>query len=276
MPPYAELIGDPVAHSKSPDIHLFWLEALGIHGDYGRRRVEKGGLASYFAERLADPDWQGCNVTAPLKEAVLGHLDTLSAEALAVGAVNLVRNMSGKLVGDNKDRAGIAEAIPPELVEGKSILLLGAGGAASAAMLHLLRSRAAEVRLAARSLEKAQKVAAYAGGALPIRIVPMTDLGAFAGADGLVNATPLGMAHAPMPAELIQAVARLAPGAFVFDMVYAPLETHLLKEARRSGHFAIDGLSMLVGQADPSFQAFFGRTPPRSRDAELRRELERR
>ena len=116
MIPYAEVIGDPIDHSRSPELHRFWLEALEIEAEYRRSRVTLEGLGDYLAGRREDQAWRGCNVTAPLKQAVLPFLDGLSAAAEAIGAVNCVHRKGERLLGTNSDVDGIAEAIPRKAV----------------------------------------------------------------------------------------------------------------------------------------------------------------
>ena len=111
MPPYAEVIGDPIAHSKSPQIHRHWLQQTGLDGDYRATRVSREGLAGYFAERRADPDWRGCNVTIPHKENVAPLIDDVASDAAAIGAVNCVIREGDRLVGYNSDVNGIAAAL---------------------------------------------------------------------------------------------------------------------------------------------------------------------
>ena len=133
--PYAEVIGDPVAHSKSPLIHGFWLDRLGLGGEYRRAHVRSDGLADYFAARRADPAWRGCNVTIPHKQAVLAHVDWIDPTAAAIGAVNTVVPENGVLAGYNTDAVGFLEPLQP-LLERRHLFrmarILGTGGAARA------------------------------------------------------------------------------------------------------------------------------------------------
>ena len=135
--PYAEVIGDPIAHSKSPIIHQFWLRKLGFEGDYRSTRVTAQGLGDYLETRRSDPDWLGCNVTMPHKVAIAPRLDGLFEGAKATGAVNLVKNVDGKLAGSNTDLRGFAEPFREEIDERGTAALIGAGGAARAAFIAL-------------------------------------------------------------------------------------------------------------------------------------------
>ena len=251
MPPHAEVIGDPIAHSKSPAIHNFWLGKLGIDADYGATRVTD--LRAFFDARRRDPDWRGCNVTAPHKQAVIPFLD----EASPIGAVNCIVRDGDRLVGLNTDVDGIREALglsptsttkAGEQASLDKIVLIGAGGAARAVAVALPGCEIASI-----TRRNMDEVALIRGATL------------------IINATPLGMAHAgPMPEALLAALPSAAPGATVFDMIYHPLDTLFLQAARRAGLRTVDGLTMLTGQARQAFRLFFGAEPPAKHDRELR------
>jgi shikimate dehydrogenase len=244
MPAYAEVIGNPIAHSKSPAIHLFWLKKLGLEGDYRATLVTD--LNAYCEARRGDPDWRGCNVTAPHKAAAIPLLD----EAGPVGAVNCIVREGDRLIGLNTDVDGIVEALAG--ADRSKVVLIGAGGAAKAARAAL----------------------ADAGEIINITRQNIENTGLIYGGTLIVNATPLGMAHAgPMPASLLAALPSAAPGATLLDMVYEPLDTPLLQAARAAGLNTVDGLAMLIGQARRAFRLFFGAAPPAEHDAELRRLL---
>lgn len=277
--PYAEVIGDPVAHSKSPLIHKFWLEALGLPGDYRATRVTRDDLPAYFEARRADPDWRGCNVTMPLKRAVLDMVDEVSPDAEAIGAVNIVARRGARLVGHNSDGAGFLEPLRPWLAERhlfRMARVFGAGGAARA-IAHALAGEGFTLVVGARDVGQAEALIAKVGGehhAVSLdHFAPPTDF-AFDDRKGLldlvVNATPLGAVGQP-PLGLDWS--HVPPGSIIYDIVTGPVETALLIEAQRRGHDAIDGLRMLVGQADAAFRLFFGSPAPREHDAELRRRL---
>lgn len=268
--PYAEVIGDPVEHSKSPVIHRFWLDKLQLKGDYQAQRLTASELGAFLRSRCADPFWRGCNVTAPLKEAAAGLASDPTGICGRIGATNTIfRSPLGCGVGANTDLIGAAEAIGARAGEGK-ICLIGAGGAARP-VLQLLSGE--EVVVIARNLAKAEAVAKRFGAAF----CAFEDAGyAIEGATCVINATPLGMAGMePMPPRMIAALAATDHRAIVFDMVYAPLETPFLAEARRLGRPTADGLTMLIGQAAPAFEIFFGAPAPREHDAELRELLTR-
>lgn len=281
--PYAEVIGDPIIQSKSPAIHGYWLDRLGIDAEYRRCHVFAGDLAAYLEMRRADPAWRGCNVTMPHKQAVMPLLDRLEDEASAVGAVNtILREGDGTLTGTNTDVAGFLEPLQPLLAQPhlfRMARVFGAGGAARAIVVALARSGFATV-LAARDPAKAQALLDELGRgndnhAAPLSyFAPPTDF-AFDDREGIldlvVNASPLGMAgHDTLALDF----SHVPPGSVVYDIVTHPLDTPLLAEARERGFETVDGLAMLIGQAAAAFERFFGQPAPRDDgDAGLRRIL---
>ena len=267
--PYAEVIGDPISHSKSPLIHGFWLEALGIDAEYRLFHVKHEALKEYFANRRADPDWVGCNITIPHKLAALDHVEDRENIRGTIGAINLVvREANGALVGANTDVAGFAAPLAGRDWSGAHVAVIGAGGAARAILFALAKLEVRHVTILNRNPEKAAALLngfAITGEALPLDApLPPVDL--------LVNASSLGMTGKP-PLRLD--LETLSPHAIVYDVVYAPLETPLLLGARARKLRTIDGLDMLIGQAAEAFTRFFGAQPPRDRDAELRALLTR-
>ena len=280
---YAEVIGDPIAHSKSPLIHNFWLEKLRLPGHYERCHIKADALPAYLAERRTDPQWRGCNVTIPHKQAVLPLLDRIDTAAETIGAVNTIRRESGgNLTGFNTDFSGFLEPLRDEL--GKRHLyrmarIIGSGGAARA-IAHALAGEGFTIAIIARDQEKAHALlrevdpvasesmlASLASWAQPIDF-PWNDRSGVL--DLVVNATSLGMSGKP-PLDIH--FSHIPAGAIVYDIVYAPLETRLLAEALAHGLRTVDGLSMLIGQAAEAFTHFFGHQPPREYDAELRAKL---
>ena len=282
MTAYAEVIGDPIAQSKSPVIHGFWLEKLGIAADYRRAHVKADDLADYLAARRADPAWRGCNVTMPHKQAVIPLLDRLDPLAARIGAVNTIVPEQGALIGYNTDAPGFLEPLQPLLAQThyfRMARVLGTGGAARA-IIAALSDAGLVIVLAGRNVEKARTLLDELDPGGENHVVPLDH---FAGAtdfafddregclDLVVNASALGMTgQPPLPFDLSHA----PPGSIFYDIVTSPLETGFLKAARDSGFATIDGLSMLIGQADHAFRRFFGAVPPRGEaDAELRARL---
>lgn len=260
----AGVIGWPVAHSKSPLIHRFWLDCLGLAGDYLRLPVPPDQLADTLAG-LAARGLAGVNVTLPHKEAVIPHLDSLDPAAASIGAVNCITvTAGGRLHGSNTDLDGFLEPLDRQFPAFPDrAVVIGAGGAARAVLAGLARRGTRHLTLLNRSEDRACALLEALGLAGEVR-----PLGApLPPAPLLVNASSLGMAGQP---PLQVDLAPLPAEACVYDLVYAPLETPLLAVARARGLATIDGLAMLIGQAAPAFTRFFGRSPPRDRDAELR------
>lgn len=280
--PYAEVIGDPIAQSKSPAIHNFWLEKLGAPGSYGRTLVHAGDVADYLAAVRANPDWRGTNVTMPHKQEVMPLVDRLDPLAERIGAVNtVVREADGSLSGYNTDVPGFLEPLAPWL--GKTHLfrmarVLGTGGAARA-VVAALADRGFVIVLAGRDPGKAR---ALLDELAPQRDHHAIDIAQFAEAtdfafddrehllDLVVNASALGMAGQP---PLFFDLSHAPPNSVFYDIVTHPLDTRLLQAARAAGFATIDGLAMLIGQAAEGFERFFGLKAPREHDAELRRLL---
>lgn len=272
--PYAEVIGDPIAHSLSPLIHKFWLATIGLEGDYRAARITPAELGRYFADRLIDPDWRGCNITMPHKLAALSYAPHRAEPSFPPEPINLaVRHDDGGLIGHAFDTTGFVEPLlnlaKPRGGRAGAAIVLGAGGAARAVILGLAHFGYAPIRIVSRSAERAEALArdyarVGASAAKPSALP--------AGARILVNASAMGMLGRPDPPMLLD---RLDKDAIVYDLVYAPAETALLREARARGFRTIDGLAMLVGQAAPSFHALFGAAAPRDHDAALRELLAR-
>ncbi|MFM5929629.1 MAG: shikimate dehydrogenase family protein [Novosphingobium sp.] len=271
--PYAEVIGDPVAQSKSPVIHGFWLSRLGIEAEYRASHIRPEDLGQFVADRRDDPDWRGCNVTIPHKEKIGAFLDCTEPRAAGLGAINTVyRDSDGRLCGTNTDIDGVAAALRGFDLAGHKAVVLGAGGAARAAFAHLATTGCVASVLA-RDAEKARAALAHCG--LDAEVLPFAGgTPAFDDAMLVINTTQLGMTgEAPMPRFVLEEIDQMNREALVFDMVYAPRDTALLKAASLSGRATAGGLTMLVGQARTAFMRFFGKQPPTGTDAELMRML---
>ncbi|HEX2624799.1 MAG TPA: shikimate dehydrogenase [Sphingomicrobium sp.] len=261
---FAEVIGDPIDHSRSPLIHNFWLKALGIDAEYRRSRVDRDGLEAYVAAVRADQAWKGSNVTMPLKLDALDLADEASDRAVAAGAANLLLPRDGKLRAGNTDVGAIALLLDRAAKAGASlgrIALFGNGGAARGALVGLKLLGLTNVRLHVRDRAAAMKLAVEFGlDWEPVEITARVD------ADVLINATPLGMAGNDC---LNCDLSHMPSTGIVFDMVTEPVDTPLLVEARSRGLAVITGFDMLVEQAATSFRLMFGQDAPRDRDAEL-------
>jgi shikimate dehydrogenase len=280
--PYAEVIGDPIAQSKSPVIHRYWLEQLGLEGDYRHAHVRANELAGYLASRRADPAWRGCNVTMPHKQAVIPLLDRLDPLAARIGAVNTIVPEGGALVGYNTDAPGFMEPLQPWLAETHLLRMarvMGTGGAARA-IVAALADAGFIIVLAGRDPAKAQALLdelARGNNHHAVNIAHFADPTDFEFDDRaqlfdlVVNASLLGMSGQP---PLAYDLSHTPPGAVFYDIVTSPLETDLLARAHMAGFATIDGLAMLIGQADHAFRRFFGAVPPRgAADAGLRARL---
>ena len=264
MTVYAEVIGDPIGHSKSPAIHTFWIDRLGIDADYRRAHVRPEALSAYFDERRGDPDWRGCNVTIPHKIAVMDLVADPGEVRGGIGAMNTVlRQPDGSMIGTNTDAAGFAAPLGEADLAGRPVAVVGAGGAARAVLFALARLGAGPVTLYNRTPLKAAGLLARFGlkGEVKPLGAPLPPVAL------LVNTSALGMTGQP-PLDID--LSPLPEDAIVYDIVYAPLETPLLAQARARDLATVDGLEMLIGQAALAFELFFGAEPPRDRDADLR------
>ena len=261
---YAEVIGDPIKHSKSPLIHGFWLKKLGILGDYRTQHVLAEGLADYFETRRNDPNWRGCNITIPHKIAALDHVTDPGGIRSSIGAINTVfRDEKGALVGTNTDAAGFFTPISEDEWAHRDAIVIGAGGAARAILFALAQADIGSVTILARSPLKAAALLSHFG--LKGQVLKMD--APLPPAELLVNSSPLGMTGQP-PLEID--LSPLPENAVVYDIVYSPLETQLLAQARNLGLDTVDGLDMLIGQAAFAFELFFGQAPPADCEDELR------
>ncbi|EJL23414.1 shikimate dehydrogenase [Novosphingobium sp. AP12] len=277
--PYAEVIGDPIAQSKSPAIHNFWLGELGIEGRYAHCLVKLEELADYLDRRRADVHWRGCNVTMPHKLAIVSLLDRLDPLAARIGAVNtVVRETDGTLTGYNTDAPGFLEPVREEVDKihlFRMARVLGTGGAARAIVAALADAKFVIV-LAGRDPAKAQAMLdelAPNGEHHAIAFDHFADPTDFPFDDRercldlIVNASPLGMTgQPPLPFDFSHA----PPRSVVYDIVTSPLDTDFLQRARAAGFETVDGLSMLIGQAAIAFTHFFGAEAPREHDDALR------
>jgi shikimate dehydrogenase len=253
----AGVLGWPVAHSRSPRLHGVWLDRHAIDGAYLPLAVRPERFAD-AVRSLRDLGFRGANVTLPHKEAAFAVCDTVDATAHRAGAVNtLVFGADGRIAGSNTDGFGFLEnlraALPGWQASAGPAVLLGAGGSARAIAAALLDAGAPRVTLVNRTPARAAALAQALGG--PIGVADHPPLG---DAALLVNTTSLGMAGQP---PLAIDLAPLPRGAVVADIVYVPLETPLLAAARARGLAAVPGLGMLLHQARPGFEAWFGVAP---------------
>jgi shikimate dehydrogenase len=257
----AGIMGWPVAHSLSPRLHGHWLRRHGIDGAYVPLPVLPERLEQAL-RALPALGFAGVNLTIPHKEAAVSLVDRLGPAAARIGAVNtVVVEPDGTLSGDNTDGFGFIASLSASRVGWQATagpaVVLGAGGAARAVAAALLDAGAPEVRLLNRTPDRARALACELGG--PIHAVAWAERAeALADAALLVNTTSLGMRGQP---PLVLALDALPRTALVTDVVYTPLITALLAEARARGNPVVDGLGMLLHQARPGFRAWFGVEP---------------
>ena len=263
--PKATILGKPVRQARSPVIHAFWLEALGLKGTYDRTELDPGEVAG-FMRMMASKGYRGGNVTVPHKEEAFAACDRVSEAARLARAVNTFWFEDGAICGDNTDGLGFVahldETHPGWDADRPRVLVLGAGGAARGLIVPLLNRNIEILMISNRSPERADailaEVRAERPGA-PISRIEWADLAqALPKTDLLINTTSLGMKGKP---PLVLDLASLPGEAIVADIVYVPLETDLLKSARARGLRTLDGLGMLLHQAVPGFERWFGARP---------------
>ncbi|MGE0211691.1 MAG: shikimate dehydrogenase [Parvibaculaceae bacterium] len=254
------VIGWPISHSRSPIIHNHWLRHYGIPGRYDRVPVRPEDLSALLGD-LRVHGYVGCNVTVPHKEEAFRLVEAEGTAARRTGTVNTVYLKGGRPVGRSTDGEGFLESlragVPGWSPERAAVALIGAGGAARAVAAALADAGVGEIAVFNRTPERAFALAADLGPPLAVR--PWGALGDFlSGTDLLVNTTSLGMAGQP---SLVLPLDRLRRETVVADIVYVPLETPLLASARARGNRTVDGLGMLMHQAVPGFELWFGVRP---------------
>jgi shikimate dehydrogenase len=275
----AGIVGWPVTHSLSPVLHGYWLKEYGIDGEMLRVLARPEEFANVIA-RLRNEGFRGVNVTVPHKEAALAIADRADDAARLAGAANLlIFRENGTIDAKNTDTHGLAESVGEALGKshllGKKVIILGAGGASRGVVAAMKSPLGASlIHILNRDVERAHNLAKHLSEpGSKTKLIPgsLNDWGSVANDVSLVvNSTSAGMSsNTPLDLDL----SVLPESAAVCDIVYNPLETQLLKEAKALGHKTIDGLGMLMHQAVPSFEAFFGKRPEVTPG--LRAELER-
>ncbi|KMK65408.1 shikimate dehydrogenase [Puniceibacterium sp. IMCC21224] len=259
--PLAGVLGAPIAHSKSPRLHGHWLRTYGIQGHYIPMEVAPEKLAEAL-RMLPELGFVGLNVTIPYKEAVLELADLVTDRATLIGAANtLIFRADGKIHADNTDGYGFMENLrqnaPDWQPASGPAVVLGAGGAARAVIVSLLDSGVPEIRLSNRTRIRADKLREDFGHR--VRVVEWVQAGnVFEDAATVVNTTSLGMVGKP---EMRVPLDGLRAGTLVADLVYTPLQTRLLRVAADQGCQTVDGVGMLLHQAVPGFERWFGHRP---------------
>lgn len=269
----AAVIGHPISHSLSPEIFAYLAKTLGQELEYSAVDVKPEALAEFIRSQRARPELVGFNVTIPHKEKLFDLLDSVSTEARSVGAVNVIEIKNEKWMGHNTDILGLQDSFQQTGVDldGSTVIILGAGGAARAAAFAVAVEGAARVVICNRNLIKAVNIAldfnpVFSG----TDFLSVSDLHDFAGesAELIIQATPLGMGASRssgddfVGAELFDALLSGPPGV-AYDLVYRPEETEFLRLAKQKGFSTITGLSMLIGQALATWEIWFNPIPNR-------------
>lgn len=259
------VIGDPISHSLSPVLHSLFLEHFGIIGTYQTRQVKlnklKKAFFSFREERIS-----GVNVTAPLKNGVVQFMDELTEEAELIGCVNTIKFVEGKTIGHNTDAIGFQESLRAKNVSlaGKSVFLFGAGGAAKAVLFALVREKCKTIYITNRSQDKAKALIENASNhfsGIDVQIIPFENASfkkALAKSHALFNSTTVGMAHSAQM-SIIPSPEYLHDDLFVYDLIYRPLQTTLLKQAEQRRLRNKNGLGMLIFQGFESLKFWTGR-----------------
>jgi shikimate dehydrogenase len=259
-----------VAHSLSPALHGYWLKQYAIEGEYCAEEIQSERLGE-FVKSLREKAYDGCNVTTPHKTEVMKHLDEIDTLATAIGAVNTIVVRDGKLHGTNTDAYGFIENLRAQgglSCSRNKAVILGAGGAAKAAVKSLVDEGFLEVVVINRTPSKSKELQQQFGKAVIVGEWDKRSI-TLEGTDILVNTTSLGL-KGKEPLEV--SLKALPKKAIVHDIIYNPLMTPLLAQAQKNGHTIIDGLGMLLHQAVPAFESWFGVRPVV--DSSLRRYME--
>ena len=259
--PLAGVIGSPIAHSKSPKLHGYWLKTYGIRGHYVPMDVAQSDLREVLTA-LPKAGFVGCNVTIPHKETVLAMADMVTDRAALIGAANtLIFARDGKIHADNTDgygfTANLHQSAPDWRPHAGPAALFGAGGAARAVIAALLEAGVPEIRLCNRTKVRAEALRSEFGARITVLDWGRTE-DLLEGAVTVVNTSSLGMEGKP---DFPLSLEALMPGATVTDIVYTPLRTPFLEAAAAKGCVTVDGLGMLLHQAAPGFERWFGKRP---------------
>lgn len=256
------LLGDPVSHSVSPAMHTAAFRALGLDWEYELLETPREKLRGAL-ERLRADDCAGANITVPHKQAVMEWVDQISENARTIGAVNTLITREGKLFGENTDAEGFIAALKESHINPRHarVVILGAGGAACAVAFALAAAGAREICLINRTAAHATELADRLHAKYPDLRLGVDWHAAIADANILINATPVGLwpnvTDSPLPPAQV-----ISSHSVVIDLIYHPLQTRLLWDAKRAGAWTINGLSMLVHQGAAAFKLWTGRDAP--------------
>jgi shikimate dehydrogenase len=255
----AFVLGHPITHSRSPSIHNHWIRTYGLKGSYEAIDVAPGTLSAFLI-RVRSGEFAGGNITVPLKEEAFAGVDNLTEIAKSIGAVNTVYRADGKIWGDNTDAYGFSANLAdraPEWSNAQAALVIGAGGAARAIVKSLIEAGFGEITVLNRTLARALELALTFGPM--VRAASLADFAKYAPtADLIVNTSSIGMAGKD---DMSFDFSTAKSSALITDIVYVPLETAFLKSARLAGLKTVDGLGMLLHQAVPGFERWFGVRP---------------
>lgn len=259
--PLAAVIGAPISHSRSPALHGYWLKRYGIRGFYIPMEVTQADLEQVL-RMMPKMGFVGANVTIPHKEAILNIADVITDRAALIGAANtLIFRKDGKIQADNTDGAGfianLRQSAPHWVPNAGPAAVFGAGGAARAVIAALIEVGVPEIRLANRTRARADALRSDFGAKVHVHEWVQADM-MIDGAATIVNTTSLGMTGKP---DLVLPLDSLSQHALVTDLVYTPLKTQFLIEAEERGATVVDGLGMLLHQAAPGFERWFGHRP---------------
>ncbi len=254
------VIGHPIAHSRSPLIHSYWLKQMSIDGQYEKQDVAPEDLQNFFLN-LEDNNLRGCNITIPHKEHAIKFVDDIDDTSSRIGSINTVWLENRKRRASTTDGIGFCTNIEQSLksfsFKDKRVVVVGAGGSTRPIVAEMINRGAAEIIIANRNLGRAQDIARIFAN-MP-KAIPLDELNRnISTADLLVNTTSIGLhGETEYPADLML----LPESAVVTDIVYAPLETQLLKNAKTRNLTTVTGLGMLLHQAVYGFEKWFGQTP---------------
>ncbi len=266
MPQRLGIIGHPIGHSISPEFQQAALHAIGFDGTYQPWDVAPGDVGE-FINGLRAPGTLGINVTVPHKEGVIPFLDEVDDWASTAGAVNTIVNRNGRLTGHNTDGIGFLRALREGAdfePRGRDVLVLGAGGSARGVVYALARAGVAQIFIANRTRERAERLAALSiDSGVAAEVLALSDAKEATGEVALiVNCTSMGMVHGPDEHGTPLSAADIPPTVVVNDLVYNPLETPLLREAAKAGATTLGGIQMLVYQGAASFEMWTGQDAP--------------
>lgn len=254
------VIGWPIGHSRSPLIHNYWLQRYGIVGSYERIAVTPTDLENFFA-RIRNGEFVGCNITLPHKETAIAYLDRMEDEARISGSVNTIYRDGKNLVGTSTDGTGFADNVMATVKgfawAGQKMLVLGAGGSARAIIAGLLQREVREIRVWNRTAQRAEALSQQLGERVSA-VSRNVLVDAAREADVIINTTSAGFAGTP---PLDFPFKEITQRKIVADIVYVPLITPFLQQAKTTGHVIVPGLGMLLHQAVPGFEKWFGHRP---------------